>query len=105
MKAALAVLALLFPLAGVAEPGEPENVSEARRQFMAAVAECGYDPQGCSLEYLESTEIGHFTIARCKDMPVLCFILVHPTEPLMRPLQCMDNPDYEPAEQIEKTPV
>ena len=100
------LLVALFSLGGCASlptpggPAEPAHVSNMRQQFMKDVREAGLDPQRCSMQYLDSNETGHQVMVQCEEKPLICVVLIHPTEDAARPIACANNPGYkEPVEQ------
>jgi hypothetical protein len=79
-----------------AEPLEPANVTAAREQFLRDMAALGTDPQSCRMDYLETEPEGHYTQVQCTSLQYTCIVLVHPTEVLVKPMACEENPNYQP---------
>jgi hypothetical protein len=75
---------------------EPPHIAEVRAQFLADMKAGGADPSRCRLDYLESTPEAHFVRLQCEELPNMCVVAVHPTEVLMRPIGCAENPSYDP---------
>lgn len=102
-KIKLLLVALSMFLAGCvvgapayAEAKEFPHIDEVRAQFLAEMRAGGTDPAGCRLDYLESTPEAHFVQVQCDSLPAKCVVAVHPTEVLIRPIGCVENPSYDP---------
>lgn len=99
MKRLVLVLGMIVPLLGMAAE-EPKNVTQVRKEFLAAVATAGMDAKRCKLLFLETIPEGHLVQTSCSDLPSLCVFLVHPTEAQVAPLRCVQNPEYVPSTKI-----
>ena len=91
----LAVLTCWPLMAFTAE--EPAVIAKVRAAFLADVAKAGMDAKQCSLTYIESIPEGHIIETVCANLPLRCLFLAHPTEPMVAPLQCVQNFDYKPT--------
>lgn len=93
------LLFVVFPLTAPAAD-EPAAVVAARASFLGAIKEKGMDPARCSMTFMETIPEGHVVDVKCAELPYMCLMLVHPTEPMAAPVQCVANPDYKPSTKI-----
>lgn len=96
MKKLVLVISMIVPTFSVAAP-EPEIIGKVRAEFLSAAKEAGLDPKQCSITFLETIPEGHIIETVCANLPKRCLFLVHPTEPMVAPLQCIPNLDFKPV--------
>jgi hypothetical protein len=107
MKLLFLLLAIIMgPASAANEPtAEPAIVEAHRQRFLADMVAAGEDATGCHMEYLESGSMGHLVTVACPSLQFMCAVMLHPTEMLQRPLECIENPGYVVPDSAEKKTI
>ena len=96
------VSALLSALAFSCHPvpagaAEPPRVSALRESFLVDAAAQGMDPARCKLTH-EAADGDDYVVVECAELPVVCLLILHPTEETVAVVRCVPNPAYEDPE-------
>lgn len=98
----LLIILLCLPTAALAQVPEFKHLDATRADFLATMEAEGVDSTRCRLEHVESTPAGHVVRVQCAEIREMCLMMVHPTEILVRPIGCTENPNYDPRPSAPK---